>query len=161
MPLMKELDITIFVDADHAHDKATGRSITGMVSFVGRTPIYWCSKRQSAVQTSTFGSEFTALKRAVEEAITLRYYLRAMGIKISKPAIIYGDNLSAITNTIEPGSALKKKHIALAYHFCREHYSGNVVDIRKIDTKDNYSDPFTKALVSTEFHGHINEMMEN
>ena len=161
MPLMKELDITIFVDADHAHDKATGRSITGMVSFVGRTPIYWCSKRQSAVQTSTFGSEFTALKRAVEEAITLRYYLRAMGIKISKPAIIYGDNLSAITNTIEPGSALKKKHIALAYHFCREHYSGNVVDIRKIVTKDNYSDPLTKALLSTEFHGHINEMMEN
>ena len=84
-----------------------------------------------------------------------------MGIKISKPAIIYGDNLSAITNTIEPGSALKKKHITLAYHFCREHYSGNVVDIRNIDTKDNYSDPFIKALVSTEFHENINEMIEN
>ena len=108
MPLMKELDITIFVDADHAHDKAIGRSITGMVSFVGRTTIYWFSKKQSAVQTSTFGSGFTALKRAVEEAITLRYYLRDMGIKISTPAISYGDNLSAITNTIEPGSALKK-----------------------------------------------------
>ena len=161
MLLMKELDIIISIDADHAHDKATGRSITGMISFVGRTPIYWFSKRQSAVQTSTFGSEFTALKIAVEEAVTLRYYLRAIRIQISKPAVIYGDNLSDITNTIEPGSALKKKHIVLAYHFCREHYSGNVVDIRNINAKDNYSDPFTKALVSTEFHGHINEMMEN
>ena len=108
-PLMKELNITNFVDADHAHDKTTGRSITGMISFVGRIPIYWCAKRQSAIQTSTFGSEFTALKRDVVEAVTLRYYLRAMGIKIIKPAVIYGDNLSAITNTIEPGSALKKK----------------------------------------------------
>ena len=30
--LMKELDITIFVDADHAHDKSTSRFITGMIS---------------------------------------------------------------------------------------------------------------------------------
>lgn len=158
---MKELDMIIFVDVNHSHDKATGRSIIEMLSFVGILPIYWYSKRHSVVQISTLSSEFTALIIAVEETITLIPYLRAMGIKISKPAVIYGDNLSAIYDTIEPGSALNKKHIALAYHFCREHYSGNVVDIRKIVTKDNYSDPLTKALLSTEFHGHINEMMEN
>jgi len=32
--------------------------------------------------------------------------------------------------------------------------------LRKIDTKDNYADPFTKALVAYEFHGHMMEMME-
>ena len=55
-PLMKELSLNIFVDANHGHDKMTGRSISGILSCVGRTPVYWCAKRQSSVQTPTFGS---------------------------------------------------------------------------------------------------------
>ena len=161
IPKMKELAITIFVDSNHAHDLVTGRSITGMICFVGRTPISYISKRQSAVQTPTFGAEFVALKKAVEEAVTLRYCLRAMGVKVSKPTVIYGDNMSTIINSTKPGSPLKKKYLALSYHFCREHFSAGVVDIRKIDTKENYADPFTKALVSYEFHGHMNEILEN
>ena len=43
-PLLKELDITCFVDADHAHDKVTGRSITGILTMVGSTPVIWESK---------------------------------------------------------------------------------------------------------------------
>ena len=160
-PLMKELSLNIFVDANHGHDKMTGRSISGILSCVGRTPVYWCAKRQSSVQTPTFGSEFIALKKAVEEAITLRYYLRSMGVAVTKPTVIYGDNLSSITNATMPGSALKKKYLALSYHFCREHFSAGIVDIRKINGKDNYADAMTKALVSYEFHGFMNEIMEN
>ena len=123
VPLMKELALNIFVDANHGHDKVTGRSISGILSFVGRTPVFWASKRQSSVQTPTFGSEFIPLKKAVEEAITLRYYMRSMGVSVTKPTVIYGDNLSTITNAKIPGSALKKKYLALSYHFCREHFS--------------------------------------
>ena len=93
---MKELQISIFVDSNHGHDKITGKSVTGIIVFVGRTPIYWESKRQSSVQTSIFGAEFISMKKAVEEAVTTRYYLRSMGVKVSKPSIIYADNLSAI-----------------------------------------------------------------
>jgi hypothetical protein len=70
-PLLEELDINIFVDADHAHDKVTCRSVTGLFATLGLTPTSWRSKRQTSVQKSTFGAEFTALKAAVEEAITL------------------------------------------------------------------------------------------
>ena len=160
-PLMKELDINIFVDSNHGHDLVTGKSITGVIIFVGRTPIKYFSRRQSSVQTSTFGAEFVSLKRAVEEAIEIRYYLRSMGVPVTKPTVIYGDNMSAIKNTVDPGSPLKKKYLALAYHFCREYFSAGVVSIRKIDTKENIADPFTKGLVSTEFHGHFNSFMSN
>ena len=34
-PLVEELAITVFLDSDHAHDKATRRSITGLIMFVG------------------------------------------------------------------------------------------------------------------------------
>jgi len=43
-PLLKELDITSFIDANHAHDKVTGRSITGIITMVGSTPVIWESK---------------------------------------------------------------------------------------------------------------------
>ena len=151
----------IFADSNHGHDKVTGRSVTGMISFVGRTPVHWSAKRQGAVQSATFGAEFVALKRAVEEAITLRYHMRSMGVAVTQPTVIYGDNLSAITNATMPGSALKKKYLALSYHFCREPFSAGIVDIRKINGKDNYADAMTKALVSSEFHGFMNEIMEN
>ena len=158
---MKELAVNIFVDSNHGHDRSNGRSITGLISFVGRTPTYYMAKRQSSIQPPTFGAEFIALKKAVEEAITLRYYLRSMGVKVTKPSIIYGDNLSAITNAINPVSALKKKYLALVYHFCREYYSAGIVDIKKIDTKDNFADAYTKALASGDFHGFMNEITEN
>ena len=38
-PLITGLDITFFSDSDHAHDKVTGRSITGMIGMVGSTPV--------------------------------------------------------------------------------------------------------------------------
>ena len=69
-----------------------------------------------------------------------------MGVLVTKPSVIYGDNLSAIVNVTDPGSQLNKKYLALSYHYCREHFSAGIVDIRKIDGKDNYSDALTKAL---------------
>jgi hypothetical protein len=71
-PLINELALNLFVDADHGHDKATGRSITSSTLVkVGSTPVVWRSRRQPSVQTSTFGAEFTSLKAGVEEAVKL------------------------------------------------------------------------------------------
>ena len=84
-----------------------------------------------------------------------------MGVHVSKPAVIYADNMSSIINATEPGSQLKKKYLALSYHFCREHFSAGIVNIRKIDGKHNYADPFTKSLSSPEFHEHFNQITEN
>jgi hypothetical protein len=39
-PIGEELNVSIFFDSDHAHDKVTGRSM------VESTPIIWKSKRQ-------------------------------------------------------------------------------------------------------------------
>ena len=88
--------------------------------------------------------------------MTTRYYLQPMGVKVSKSSIIYADNLSAINNCTDPSSPLKKKYLALSYHFCREYFSAGIVNIRKIGGNGNYADPFIKGLVSTELHGYYN-----
>ena len=160
-PLVPEMAVNIFVDANHAHDKVTGRSVTGLFCFVGCTPVLWKSKQQASVQTSTFGAEFTALKKAVEEVITLRYYLRSMGISVTKPTPIFVDNMGVVLNASNPGSTLNKKSVALSYHFVREHVANDVCEIRKIDSADNFADPFTKALTSNDHHDFFYEVMCN
>ncbi len=42
-----------FDDADHAHDKKTRRSVTGILAFVGCTFVLWRSSRQSSIACST------------------------------------------------------------------------------------------------------------
>ncbi|MGH7955023.1 MAG: reverse transcriptase domain-containing protein [Gloeomargaritales cyanobacterium] len=160
-PLLNELDINIFADSDHGHDKVTGRSITGLIGMVGSTPTMWSAKRQPCVQTSTFGAEFVAMKKAVEEAITLRYHLRSFGVAVNKPTCIYADNMGVIINASNPASTLNKKPVALSYHFTREHVANSVIEIRKIDTDHNYADPFTKAINSTQFHKFFYELLRN
>ena len=65
-PRGKSMSTHCFVDANHAGDKTTRRSMTGILIFCNFAPIIWHSKRQNGVETSTFGSEFTAMKNAVE-----------------------------------------------------------------------------------------------
>ena len=65
-PLGKEVAIRCFLDADHAGEKLTRRSCSGFIIFLQRAPTCYCSKRQNTVETSTFGSEFMAMKLACE-----------------------------------------------------------------------------------------------
>ena len=53
-PLADELEATAFLDSDHAHDKVTRRSVTGLLILVGRTPVLFMSKKQGAIATSTY-----------------------------------------------------------------------------------------------------------
>ena len=61
-PRGHEVEINCFVDTDHAGDRITRRSQTGILVFLNSAPIIWYSKRQNCVETSTFGSEFVAIK---------------------------------------------------------------------------------------------------
>ena len=85
----------MFVDADHRHEKVTGILTTELFSVVVSTPKTWSSKHQTAVKISKFGAKFTALKKAVEGSVIIRYHLISMGVKVSKYKPIFVDNMSA------------------------------------------------------------------
>ena len=112
-PLFDELDIHVFVDSDRGHDKVIGISITGLFSVVGTTPTTLSSKRHTVVQTSTFGAEFTALKKDFKESFMLWYHLRSMGIKVSKPTPAFVDIISVLLNASNPSSTPNKKTMVL------------------------------------------------
>jgi hypothetical protein len=91
--------MTVFVDADHAGCRETRRSQSGILIMLNRAPIMWFSKRQNTVETSTFGSEFIALKIATEMTEGLRYKLRMMGIPIEGSTNVFCDNNSVVQNS--------------------------------------------------------------
>ena len=55
-PRGKSVSTHCFVDANHAGDKTTRRSMTGILIFCNIAPIIWHSKRKNGVEASTFGS---------------------------------------------------------------------------------------------------------
>jgi Reverse transcriptase (RNA-dependent DNA polymerase) len=135
-----------FVDASHGSDKASRRSQTGILIFCNKAPIIWFSKKQNTVETSTFGSEFQAMKNAVELIEALRYKLRMFGVPLDGPTNVFCDNEAVYKNTSLPESTLKKKHHAIAYHRCREAVAAETVRVAKEGTQTNLSDLFTKLL---------------
>ena len=72
-------------------------------------PIVWLSKKQATIETSIYSAEFVTMKIGMETLRGLRYKLRMMGVPISGPSYVYGDNMSVIHNMQMPESTLKKK----------------------------------------------------
>jgi hypothetical protein len=157
-PRGKELDTAVYFDANWAHDKVTRRSISGIMGFIGNTPVTCTSKRQGAIATSTYSSELCAAKVATEEAITLRYMLRSLGVPVNKPTLMIGDNLGSLISATQPGSPCKKKHSQIAYHYVRECVASRIISIRKIHTDHNYADANTKALGKNIYWRHYSKL---
>ena len=55
-PKGKEVQITVYVDADGASDVVTRRSVTGILVMVNSFPVKYYCKRQNTVESSTYGS---------------------------------------------------------------------------------------------------------
>ena len=134
------------MDASFAGCKLTRRSRTGFIVYINSAPIYFMSKKQGSCETSTFGSEFVAMKQCCEYLRGLRYKLRMMGIPVTNPAFIFGDNQSVLWNTTVPDSTLKKKSSSVAYHFVREGVAKDEWRTAYVHTKRNPSDVLTKMV---------------
>ena len=98
----------------------TRRSRTRFIIFLNMAPVLWYSKKRPIIETSVFGTEFIATQVAMENARGLRHTLCMMGILITSPSYMYGDNISVIHNTQKPESTLKKKSNSIYYHTVRE-----------------------------------------
>jgi hypothetical protein len=143
--------MTVYVDADLAHDLVTRKSITGILVMLNNTPIRWISKRQKTVETSTYGSELVASRVATESILEVRYMLRSLGVALDGRAFILDDNMSGILNTTVPSSVLKKEHNTIAYHPVRETIEARIMRFAYIKSEENVSDILTKPLRNENF----------
>ena len=115
-PKGKTVTITTFVDANLMHDVITGRSVSGIIHMMNKTPIEWFCKQQNQVETATYGSEFMVMRIGTEQIMELQYMLCMLGVPVEGPSWIFGDNKSVVTSSTIPSSTLKKRWNALSYH---------------------------------------------
>ena len=101
-PRGNSISMDLFVDADHAGNKVTPRSHTGFFILLQNAPIIWFTKRKNTVESSSFGSEFVAMRIAVEHVKALRYKLWMFGVRIVEPARVHCDNQGFVKNTSLP-----------------------------------------------------------
>ena len=146
VPLGNAVSMACFVDADHAGNKVTRRSHTGIMIFLQNAPILAFSKRQNTCESSSYGSELVAMRIARDLVSALRIKLKCFGIPIVGPCSVFCDNMAVVKNTSIPESVLAKKHNAINYHIIREAVAAGIIRIGKEDTETNIADAFTKLM---------------
>ena len=95
-----------FEDSDHDSYKVTRLSQTFILIFCNQAPVMWLSKKQNSVNTSTFRSEFIALKIAVKLVILLRYKLHMFGVPLKGSTDMFCDKEEVFKNTSTPDSVI-------------------------------------------------------
>jgi hypothetical protein len=155
VPRGKEVDLHLFVDSDHAGEQFTRRSRTGFVIYLNMAPIMWFSKHHPTAESSVFGAEFVAMKNGINTCCGLRCKLIMMGVTLSGPTYIYGDNMSVVHNTQRPESVLKKKSNSSCYHTVRESAAMGESIIGHVPSVDNPADICTKVVPCGQKRNHL------
>ena len=104
--------------------------------------------------SSTLHSEYVVLSHSVRALLPLKSLIKEvidkLGIDIEKLkfvsiSTIYEDNNGAIVVATSPRMTPSSKHIAVRYHWFRQHVGKEFV-IRKIESENQKADIFTKGL---------------
>jgi hypothetical protein len=142
-----------YIDADHAGCLAMWQSQTDVLIFVNEAPIIWYSKQQNTVESLTFGSEFIALKQAIDFLEVLHYKLCMMGIPFDNATTIYCDNEVVVKNMTAPESTLKKKRNTICHHHAQEALAAGHIPVCKILGTENPANVFMKVVVGGNHQG--------
>jgi hypothetical protein len=86
------------------------------------------------------------MKNGIEKCRGLRYKLRMMGVALSGPTFVYGDNMSVVHNTYGPEYVLKKKSKSICYHAVRESAAMVESIIGHVPSVENPADICTKVV---------------
>ena len=143
-PLGESITTTTTMDANLNHCLATGKSSTGCLHFVNKTPVDWYSKKQATAETATYGSEFVAAKTATEQIMDIRQTLRYLGAPITTKSFLFGDNRSVVTSATLPHSTLTKRRNILVFHRVREAIAAKLMAFYWIQSAYNLSDMLSK-----------------
>ena len=124
-----------------------------MVTFAN-CPLLWVSKLQTEISLSTLHSEYVALSHTVRALLPLKILnkevIDSLGIdsenlKFVSSSTIYEDNNGSIVVATSPRMTPTSKHIAVKYHWFRQHVGKEFV-IRKIKSENQKADIFTNGL---------------
>ena len=134
-----------YCDADWASSFEDRHSISGYCFSLSKNGpvISWKSRKQASIALSTCEAEYMAISAACQEMSYLSKLLKELLQINLEPVNLRNDNQGAIALVKNPIKHMKSKHIDIRYHFVREFYQQDRIQLEYIPSNDNYADVFT------------------
>jgi hypothetical protein len=148
-----------YVDASHATDLRTRRSVTGLSFCLAGGAIAFKSKLQPTVATSSTEAEFIAAVLAAKIAKYLRSILIDLGFPPSGPTLLYEDNKAAINMVNANRPTELSRHIDIQHFAIQEWRQRGDIKLAHIPGVINPSDAQTKPLGWILHHRHVRRSM--
>ena len=150
-----------YYDSSHKADPTDGKAQYGWVITLMNGPVEWNSKKHNHVGISSSHNEYMALSHATKAVMWLRQLLFEMRLTeyTPGPTPMMGDNDQATLLSQQDMVTNGNKFYLLDYHYSREAIKDGHTDTRRVDTKENYSDMFTKSVPGTDME-RLGEMLK-
>jgi hypothetical protein len=142
-PKGSTFDLIGYSDANWAGCKIDRKGTSGTCQFLGRSLVSWASKKQNSVALSTTEVEYIAIGHCCTQLLCMRQTLRDYGYKLTKVPLLC-DNESTMRMADNPVEHSRTKHIAIRYHFLRDHQQRGDIEIAYVSTKPLDEKTFTK-----------------
>ena len=149
----KELKIT--VDSDHATDKTTRKSTTGMVQQLGLHTVKQSSNLQTPIGLNVSEAEYYALVHGAAHGLGLQSFMRDIGIDLK--LVIESDSTSAKSFANRRGLG-KQRHVETRYLWLQDRIAFKHLEVRKVGTWSNVSDILTKSTDGPTLQRHMATM---
>jgi len=164
-------------------DKTTRTSILGNVFMLAGGPVSWMSKKQKSVATSTMEAEYMALCSCAKRSQFLAQILRDMGqhemvgqepfkptvtqdmksmLKSpgnpNRPVQLFEDNQACLSLVKDPQTHERAKHIDIAYHYVRDLFNAQKIQVEFVGTTDMAADGMTKPKAGPAFQRFVEQI---
>ncbi|GJS28023.1 retrovirus-related pol polyprotein from transposon TNT 1-94 [Tanacetum coccineum] len=138
-------ELTRFLDVGYARYRDSFKSTSGGTQFLGEKLMGWSMRKQDCTALSTAETKYVSLSACCAQVIWMQTQLTYYGFHFNKIPI-YCDSKSAIGISYNPVQHSRTKHIAVRYHFIKEHVEKGTIELYFVKTDYQLSDLFTKAL---------------
>lgn len=133
------LHLMTFFDASWAANLITRRSITGIILYVGRTPIAAKSRYQPIVESASYRSELSALRTAMDFKLKVLRKLQSFGVPVPHRRI-FNDNLAMLNNIASLNTTIGKKNADITLLRAKEIFASNAFEAYHVRSEFNQAD---------------------
>ena len=156
------LTLITFVDSDHAGDPSGGsfttKSRTGQIIFMSAGLLFWRSSLQVTIAMSSTYAEVIALSDCCKKLVWIIALLKALSFCLVK-CPVYEDNEPALQIIKSNKQNERTRHFHIRFLWTKELHNRGIIELLKIDTKDNIADYFTKRFGIDETTNFIKQIM--
>ena len=149
-PTDSGLELTAFIDSDHASCKLDRKSTSSACQFLGDKLFSWSLKKQNCVSLSTPEAEYVTAASCYSQVLWMKTQLGDYGYTMRRIPI-YCDSQSAIQITANPVHHSRTKHIDIRYHFIKDHVEKGNIELYFVESELQLADLFTKPFDEKRF----------